>query len=915
MPDNKEKVARALKITEKLKREVSLVSHFVSDVLCYFENNPDGTFLPEFHFREKSFLGYSSELENSTAWFFDVLHPDDFQCLQKTIRKVLHGVSSFGEVRLRDHGGDYHLFRIVGKPVWPNDRNGFVAGGIMALNSSEDSSSLSTLPKRETIIDSVLSNYVVVDRAGVIVSYSGSASRMLGQGTAGNIEGKSLFSFFRNIPSELENYRGSEQYLEVDAQLNLSAPEICWLQLCIFPIEKVAQQEEQNFVVLRDITSRKKADLALSESEEKFRALADNSHGVIFILADGRIVYVNSLAKKVIGYEASEMLREDFDFSQLFNAMNPGNWLADLEDELVTSENVQREVSVRRKDGGLCKCLVALKYMPYQGTKAVLGVITDITALQLANDKLDETRKRYWALFEASSDAIFLESADGTILDCNSACENIFGYSRVELLGMNAKEMVPPEYLSTLDKLSSEIERTRTSGRNLCLESMGKRKDGSAFPTEVTVNCVRLSGEECFAVTVRDISIRRDIETARQRYEAQLAQLQKIDSLGQVANGLANDFNNLLTGIMGYSDLILRDLPASSSSREKAKRIIDAARKGSEIIQQLMSYTGKMPSLFQKASMGQLIKEMEPVFKQMICDNISLRFEIATDLPEIKVDPPMIKQALTSIVKNAFEAIDSSIEGVVCISLSRGQCNFSGSETGYFGPPLQAGSYIAVKVSDNGCGIEPVYLNRIFDPFFSTKFSNRGLGLSSVLGMLRGHRGAVYVKSLPSQGTELSVLLPLSDDPPGKGANGKSVEEPFPSGVALVIDDEESVREILAVNLREMGYEAFVAEDGRKGLELFTQLGQKLNVAIIDLVMPEITGEDLVKEIRRLNSMIPLLICTGCLTDCSRAELERLGVSAFIEKPFITQSDLERVFVQMQLKIKAHSRHIPRIVD
>lgn len=908
MPDSKEKVAKTLKITEKLKREVSLVSHFVSDVLCYFENNPDGTFLPEFHFREKNFLGYSAELDNSTAWFFDVLHPDDFQCLQKTIRKVLHGASSFGEVRLRDRGGDYHLFRIVGKPVWPNDRNGFVAGGIMALNSSQDNSAPSALPKRETIIDSVLSNYVVIDHTGVIISYSGSASRMLGQGSAGSIEGKSLFSFFRSIPEELENYGGSENYLEVDAQLNLPAAECCWLQLCIFPIEKVAQQEEHNFVVLRDITARKNADLALLESEEKFRALADNSHGVIFILADGRIVYVNSLAKKVTGYETSEMLREDFDFSQLFNAMNPGSWLADLEDELVTSENVQREVSVRRKDGVLCKCLVALKYMPYQGKKAVLGVITDITALQMANDKLDETRKRYWALFEASSDAIFLESADGTILDCNSACENIFGYSRVELLGMNAKDMVPPEYLSTLDKLSAEIERTRTSDRNLCLESLGKRKDGSAFPTEVTVNCVKLSGEECFAVTVRDISIRREIETARQRYEAQLAQLQKIDSLGQVANGLANDFNNLLTGIMGYSDLILRDLPASSSSREKAKRIIDAARKGSEIIQQLMSYTGKMPSLFQKANMGLLIKEMEPVFKQMVGANQSLRFEIATDLPEIKVDPPMIKQALTSIVKNAFEALDASVDGVVTISLAAGQCSFSGSETGYFGPPLQAGSYMAVKVSDNGCGIEPMYLNRIFDPFFSTKFSNRGLGLSSVLGMLRGHRGAVFVKSLPLHGTELSVLLPLYDDSHGKDSDGNVVKASFSSGAALVIDDEESVREIIGVNLREMGYETFVAEDGLKGLELFRQIGQKLNVVVIDLVMPEISGEELVKEIRLLNSRVPLLICTGCLTDCSRAELERLGVSAFIEKPFITQSDLERVFIQMQLKIKTPHR-------
>lgn len=899
MPDSIAKVARDLSLIEKLKHEVSLVSHFLSDVLCYFDNNPDGTFLPKFHFREQTFLGFTEELSDSTAWFFDVLHPDDFQGLQKIIRKVFHGISSFGEIRLRDKEDKYHLFRIVGKPVWPNKLNGFIAGGIIALNCCEDPMQAKA-PKRETIIDSVLSNYVIIGADGEIISSSGAASSLLGVEDISAITGTNLFDFFGTMPPILQNFKGSDVYFEADVELKAPAGDYRWLQVCIFPIEKNDQQKPQNFVVLRDITSSKNAEVALLESEEKFRALADNSHGVIFILAAGRIVYVNKRAKNVIGYEACEILKDDFNFSQLFNAANPGGLLADLEDELIEGESVQREVTVRRKDGVLCKSLVSLRYMPYQGKKAVLGVITDITALDQAHEKLDETKQRYWVLFEASSDAIFLESIDGTILDCNTSCERLYGYSRLELLGMNAEELVPDKYFSTLQGLSDELEKARSDGRPICLEALGKRKNGDIFPTEVTLAQVKLSGDECFALTIRDISARREIEEARQRYDAQLAQLQKIDSLGQVANGLANDFNNLLTGIMGYSDLMLRDLPASSSSREKAKRIIDATRKASEIIQQLMSYTGKMPSLFHKINMGQLVHEMMPVFQQIISENIVLRYELSADVTDIRVDPPMIKQALTSIMTNAFEAIDKNSAGLVTLSLKMGNHDFCGSEPGYFGPKMSAGTYVILKVADNGCGIESVYLNRIFDPFFSTKFSNRGLGLSSVLGMLRGHRGAIHVKSIPDQGTEISILLPYSKNQDAQPEAGITLEDTYPRGGVLIVDDEESVREILAANFREFGYEPFVAENAHQGLEMFKSLQPKLSLVILDLIMPETSGEELVQEIRSLAPQMTAVICTGCLPVADRQRLEKLGVSAFIEKPFITRSALEKMLQHIQ---------------
>lgn len=530
--------------------------------------------------------------------------------------------------------------------------------------------------------------------------------------------------------------------------------------------------------------------------------------------------------------------------------------------------------------------------------------IRDTSLQRQAEEQLTRASRHYWSLFEASSDAIFLELEDGTIFDCNKSCERIYGFSKAELLNMNARDLVPGSILTTLESLIPELESVKSTRQGIQLEAVGRRKDGSLFPNEVLVNFVRVNGEDCFAVTIRDISSRREIESSRQRYEGQVMQLQKLDHLGQMANGLANDFNNLLTGIMGYSDLILRELPEESSSREKARRIVDAARKASDIIQQLMAYSGKLPTLYQKTSLKILLRELQPVFRQMAGDGVDMRHAVDEELPEIQLDPPMLKQALINIVKNAVEALDKNRPGEISITAFPGLCNYYGSEPGYFGPPVKSGSYLAIKVSDNGTGIEPENLNRIFDPFYSTRYAGRGLGLSSVIGMLRSHRGAVMVTSHPGQGTDFAIFLPVDSTANlGEGASIRHVEESFPAGCALVIDDDENVREILADNIRMLGYEVFVAENGKEGIEVFKSQQRKLNIVLTDLVMPGMNGIEVIKEIRWMNPEIPVIVCTGIGSDEKGPELEKLGVSAVLEKPF-SFKDLEKHFTRIQLKAR-----------
>ncbi len=886
-------------VKEKLRAEFMRAGCFLADLICYFDSSgPE--FLPEFCCRSPGLLDCPANQEQMLDWFFSVLHVDDELVLRDVVSRVLDGSSACAEIRLKNISGSFLLYRVIGRPVVDDDSS--VCGGIIAFSHWDRDKKSAVVSHFDTLLDSLLVSYLVVDHAGVIELCTDRAAALL-EGPPEEVIGRRLADFMAGPIDEIL-HKAVSGLQEADIELKDPAGKCRWVEICVAEICRAHAMAGCRLVILRDISARKSVEAELAQSEEKFRTLAENLPGVVCIIADGRILYTNSHANSIIGYEASEMLREEFDFSSIFNLADPGHFLVSLEDELLKNGRVEREVSVCKKDHTLLRALVSLQYIRFGNARAVLCIITDVTSLYQAIDSLDETKKRYWALFEASSDAIFIETIEGRIFDCNSACERIFGYTRAELLSKTARDLVLDDLSGMLIDLEKELRAKRGNDRSICLEALGARRDGSVFPTEVTINPVKIEGLECFLVTVRDISARREAETARQRYEKQLLQIQKLDNLGMMANGLANDFNNLLTGIMGYADLMMRDLQANSGAREKARRIIDAARRAGEIIHQLMYYTGKLPSMFQTTSISQLIREMQSQFTSIAPDTVTIRYDFDEGGQLINVDSPMLKQALFCIVQNAVESIPPTRPGILEISAKPGKISYNGHEPGYFGPPVKAGNYLNVQVTDNGCGMDHPQLPRIFDPFFTTKYAGRGLGLSSVLGMLKSHRGSALVESSPGEGTKFSLLLPY--DTPVDAA--QPVEEPmngtvpgrFNAGTALIVDDEESVREILSELLRELGYKTVLAENGGRGLELFKSLNDSLAVAIVDLTMPEMSGTEVVREIRWLNPEIPVILCTGMLFEDKKRELEKLGVAAFLEKPF-TKSDLEKVFVKIKL--------------
>ncbi|MBU1106647.1 MAG: PAS domain S-box protein [Candidatus Riflebacteria bacterium] len=906
MPDDSnEPPGKPQSVKHKLEAELSRTGYFLADLICYFTND-ESDFSPEFFCRDPEFFGFPNENSQHAEWFFSALHPDDAASLRAAIHRTLDGDSACAELRLKNPSGEYLFFRVIGRPLTDSQSNAGIAGGILAFTHCRHASGKAVVSNCETLIDSLLVSYVVIDNHGMIELCTDKAAELFCVSPEAMI-GHSLLDYFADNSRDILLNDKSSGLHEDELQLKNPAGKCSWVQICVAEISRAYAASGSRMVVLRDISSRKATETQLANSEQKFRMLAESLPGVVLIMADGRIIYTNSHAGSILGYDASELLKEEFDLSSIFNLADPGGFLVNIESELIEQGRVEREVSIKKKDHTDLRCLVTLQYINYDSTKAVLCLITDVTSLYQAIDSLDETKKRYWSLFEASTDAIFLETIDGHIFDCNSACERLYGYTHAELLGKSASDLVPGDLSSMLKDLEKELRSKRGSDRSVSIEALGLHKDGNIFPTEVSINPVKLEGLECYSVTVRDISLRRDAEFARQRYEKQLLQIQKLDNLGMMANGLANDFNNLLTGIMGYADLMMRDLQANPGAREKARRIIDAARRAGEIIHQLMSYTGKLPSMFQSTSVPKLIREMQAQLSSSLPETVSVTYDFAEGDFELNVDPPMLKQALFCLVKNASESILPGQHGVIKISVYPGETTYNGHEIGYFGPPIRAGNYLKIQIADNGSGIEQSQLVRIFDPFFTTKYAGRGLGLSSVLGMLKGHRGSALIESQPGQGTKFALFLPLdnpshaSESEPQTETFADADTNRFSAGTALIADDEESVREILSEILKDFGYKTVLAENGRKALDIFKTMNDTLSIAIIDLTMPEMSGTELIREIRWLNPEIPVLLITGMLFDDKKRELEKLGVAAFLQKPF-TKADLEKVFVQVRLK-------------
>ena len=378
----------------------------------------------------------------------------------------------------------------------------------------------------------------------------------------------------------------------------------------------------------------------------------------------------------------------------------------------------------------------------------------------------------------------------------------------------------------------------------------------------------------------------------RYRMTTRMQHTQRLESLGVLAGAIAHDFNNLLTAILGNVDMATADMPPTAPSRPHLQEIARAAHQAAELCFQLMAYAGNGHLTIQKLDLGHLVQEMVYILEVSISKKAVLRYNLAPHLPQVEADAAQMRQVILNLVMNASEAV-AEHSGYVSVSTGVTSCDSTYLADCLLGDMCQAGDYVCLEVVDNGNGMDPATLSRIFEPFFSARPTSRGLGLSAVLGIVRGHHGAIHVSSAPGQGSTFKVLLPALTSSTVATEKEETPEEILPSwrgsGTVLVIDDEESVRTIARQMLERMGFRVLLASDGREGVVIFRETeasGVRITCVLLDLTMPHMDGEEAFHELRRLRPDVTVVLASGYSEATLFGRFANLGFSGFLQKPY-----------------------------
>jgi signal transduction histidine kinase/CheY-like chemotaxis protein len=378
----------------------------------------------------------------------------------------------------------------------------------------------------------------------------------------------------------------------------------------------------------------------------------------------------------------------------------------------------------------------------------------------------------------------------------------------------------------------------------------------------------------------------RAVEAERVRLEAQVQYAQKLESLGVLAGGIAHDFNNLLMVILGNLDLAIYELAPGSPARDRLSDAKEAGRRASELTRQMLAYSGRGSFVVERIDLSRVVDEMTPMLRISISKKAELRFTLAPDVPPVEADATQMRQVVLNLVVNGSEALGDR-SGVIGVSTRAVDCDEAMLAAAVVNDTAAPGPHVCLEVTDTGAGMDRETLARIFDPFFTTKLSGRGLGLAAVMGIVRGHKGAIVVRSQPDKGTSFCVLFPRA----GREAEAPSLESaPATSvrgtGTILLVDDEAAVRTTAKAMLERLGYRVVLAEDGRRAIEAFKTHQADIAGVLLDLTMPSMDGEETFRALRGIDARARVVLSSGYGEHDVEQRFAGLGLAGFIQKPY-----------------------------
>ncbi len=499
-------------------------------------------------------------------------------------------------------------------------------------------------------------------------------------------------------------------------------------------------------------------------------------------------------------------------------------------------------------------------------------VITESAEQFLANSEI-----LLRTIFDSLHEAIFFVTPDRKLIKANKAASAIFGYSNDELFSLSTQALHVDEehFLEFGRKIKDAFQQDKVA----FFEFEAKRKSGEIFPTEHTVTLIKNERGLPLGIlsVVRDISERKNIEQ-------QLRQKYKMEAVGVMAAGMAHNFNNNLSIILGNLELAKLKL----SPQNNVGKFLDSAKtavlRSRDLVKQIMSYSRKGSSNHSQLQLSFLLKETVSLIRSTIPSSIKLTEQMSAECEKISIngDSSQIQECLLNLCNNAVHAMEE--KGELLLRLEQVDLGHQDISPQYDCSP---GKYLRLSVQDNGCGIPADHMEKIFDPFFTTKelHEGTGLGLSSIQGIVNKHGGMIFVASQEGEGTIFQLYFPVLDQRQKEEGSDAGSELQRGSGSILFVDDDEMITELYERLLAEIGYQVTVKADSTEALKHFMDCPDRYDLVITDQTMPGLTGKDLLEEIKKYRPDMPTVLCTGYSNKINEEEAARCGISHFLMKP------------------------------
>ena len=523
------------------------------------------------------------------------------------------------------------------------------------------------------------------------------------------------------------------------------------------------------------------------------------------------------------------------------------------------------------------------------GSRAQLGALEALeeerAARRRAEAALDEALA-YRQIFDLATDMIVVQDIEtGEVIDINEEASRATGYSREQLLEMGVAGWSPttPEY--AFDRAMGHM-MAAVRGEPQLFEWAFVDQDGVVHPTEVHLRRAVLSREPRLLAVVRDITDRKRRQAEQREMERRVNEARKLESLGVLAGGIAHDFNNLLMGVLGNATLALGQMKRGTAGWDELHEIERTARQMADLAQQMLAYSGRGRFVVEQVDLEETVRRALPLLGSTLGRCARLETDLAGVDCRLRGDAGQVRQVLLNLVKNAADALPEG-GGVVHIRtavLEPEEVAAIEPVTDWLPP---GGRCCCLEVNDDGQGLSRRALSRIFEPFYSTRPGGRGLGLSAVLGIVRGHEGTIAIDSEPGRGTRVRVLFPLEETRlPADRISGSQTVPFAGEGTVLVVDDEEVVRTTVSRFAERMGLRAITADGGPEAIKVFAAQGDGIDLVLLDMTMPGMDGRETLVELRAIRPDVPVLLSSGYSEEEALSVFEEDQLSGFLQKPY-----------------------------